>query len=89
VKIFQPGHLSLTLFVSTPDDELAIESAQATFQRALTARDLGFNYRRTDKINYEFGGYDLAFASFERRGHRWEHVPDWDVVAANGRSKSA
>ena len=24
-------------------------------------------YRRTDKINYEFGGYDLAFASFELR----------------------
>ncbi|KAK0195267.1 S-adenosylmethionine decarboxylase [Armillaria mellea] len=22
-------------------------------------------YKRTDKINYEFGGYDLAFASFE------------------------
>ncbi|KAG5646311.1 hypothetical protein DXG03_003908 [Asterophora parasitica] len=24
-------------------------------------------YKRTDKINYEFGGYDLAFASFELR----------------------
>ena len=24
-------------------------------------------YERTDKINYEFGGYDLAFASFELR----------------------
>jgi len=24
-------------------------------------------YRRTDKINYEFGGYNLAFASFELR----------------------
>jgi len=24
-------------------------------------------YARTDKINYEFGGYDLAFASFELR----------------------
>lgn len=23
-------------------------------------------YKRTDKINYEFGGYDLAFASFEQ-----------------------
>jgi len=22
-------------------------------------------YKRTDKINYEFGGYELAFASFE------------------------
>ena len=25
------------------------------------------SYRRTDKINYEFGGYNLAFASFELR----------------------
>ncbi|KAF9458451.1 S-adenosylmethionine decarboxylase [Collybia nuda] len=25
----------------------------------------GQKYRRTEKINYEFGGYDLAFASFE------------------------
>jgi len=24
-------------------------------------------YKRTEKINYEFGGYDLAFASFERQ----------------------
>ena len=24
-------------------------------------------YKRTDKINYEFGGYELAFASFETR----------------------
>ena len=24
-------------------------------------------YKRTDKINYEFGGYDLAFATFELR----------------------
>ena len=27
-----------------------------------------FAYKRTDKINYEFGGYDLAFASFELIG---------------------
>lgn len=26
----------------------------------------GGGYKRTDKINYEFEGYDLAFASFER-----------------------
>ncbi|OJT10767.1 S-adenosylmethionine decarboxylase proenzyme [Trametes pubescens] len=33
------------------------------------ARDSAFAglYKRTDKINYEFGGYDLAFASFELR----------------------
>jgi len=75
VKIFQPGHITLTLFVSTsPLSTCPIDAAQATFNRALTGADasaalgLGFEYRRTDKINYEFGGYDLAFASFERKG---------------------
>ncbi|KAJ7925152.1 S-adenosylmethionine decarboxylase [Mycena leptocephala] len=51
VTIFQPGRLSLTLFISSEDNE----------------NDDGEKYKRTDKINYEFGGYDLAFASFELR----------------------
>lgn len=66
--IFQPGHLSVTLFVSSEDEvdstRLApIETAQRVFARALAPG----GYRRTDKINYEFGGYDLAFASFEKK----------------------
>lgn len=82
VKIFQPGHLTLTLFVSSNTDDSPIETAQRTFFKALTAKTLGFNYKRVDKINYEFGGYDLAFASFERKAG-WEyqeHQPDWKVV---------
>ncbi|KAH7922370.1 S-adenosylmethionine decarboxylase [Leucogyrophana mollusca] len=94
VNIFQPGRLSLTLFISSVDNsnaeeegETAIEAAQRAFKSALTVRrpvsysssgsDTGHAegerqgrkgyYRRTDKINYEFGGYDLAFASFELR----------------------
>ncbi|KIJ18840.1 adenosylmethionine decarboxylase [Paxillus involutus ATCC 200175] len=93
VDIFQPGRLSLTLFISSEDNnnveedkgETAVEAAQRAFKSALTARrpvsssssgsDTGHGvaevcrktYRRTDKINYEFGGYDLAFASFELR----------------------
>jgi S-adenosylmethionine decarboxylase len=81
VTIFQPGRLSLTLFISSEDNEnddgeSAIEAAQRAFKAALipsTAGDkLSVNtglpeYKRTDKINYEFGGYDLAFASFELR----------------------
>jgi S-adenosylmethionine decarboxylase len=89
VNIFQPGRLTLTLFISSEDNanaeeeggESAIESAQRAFKTALTSPK-GVNgvhkahhgndefrgvYRRTDKINYEFGGYDLAFASFELR----------------------
>ncbi|KAG8935456.1 spermidine resistance protein [Tulasnella sp. 417] len=82
VNIFQPGHLTLTLFVSSNADDSPIETAQRTFFKALSAKALGFNYKRVDKINYEFGGYDLAFASFERRAG-WEyqeHQPDWKVV---------
>ncbi|KAG6820886.1 hypothetical protein H0H93_010230 [Arthromyces matolae] len=83
VRIFQPGRLSLTLFISSQDSEAAeesVEAAQRAFKAALansTALELQYPslrhscppspiYKRTDKINYEFGGYDLAFASFER-----------------------
>ncbi|GJJ06446.1 hypothetical protein Clacol_000638 [Clathrus columnatus] len=99
VRIFQPGHLSLTLFMTSSDDNEAfdeqrlsnacanghenghvngingkangnirdwstqgsVDCAQKAFRDALVPQ----GYKRTDKINYEFGGYDLAFASFE------------------------
>ncbi|KAJ7675061.1 S-adenosylmethionine decarboxylase [Mycena rosella] len=80
VNIFQPGRLSLTLFISSEDNEneneqgeSAIEAAQRAFKAALTSQPVDSvtpaipEYKRTDKINYEFGGYDLAFASFELR----------------------
>lgn len=89
VDIFEPGKLSLTLFISSDADEdseggqSAVERAQKAFRAALTApvgkrggaaspvegdTRGGKVYKRTDKINYEFGGYDLAFASFELVG---------------------
>ncbi|PIL34210.1 hypothetical protein GSI_03921 [Ganoderma sinense ZZ0214-1] len=63
------------------EGETAVEAAQRAFKAALMfpqARRKGEGdcngsepgaglYKRTDKINYEFGGYDLAFASFELR----------------------
>ncbi len=78
VRIFQPGRLSLTLFVSSEDnemdngDESPVDAAQKAFRAALADAKGQMNgnvsnvYKRTDKINYEFGGYDLAFASFEK-----------------------
>ena len=80
VRIFQPAKLSLTLFISSvgntnaEEDEgiSAVEAAQRAFKSALTSPPKGGEgrkedlvYKRTDKINYEFGSYDLAFASFE------------------------
>ncbi|KAJ3906953.1 S-adenosylmethionine decarboxylase [Lentinula edodes] len=102
VSIFQPGRLSLTLFISSEDNESdetgesPVEAAQRAFRAALCASVMeekipsqtnGTNgeisddnapsqkvgkrrYRRTDKINYEFGAYDLAFASFELSDHK-------------------
>ncbi|KAJ7262311.1 S-adenosylmethionine decarboxylase [Mycena haematopus] len=84
VTIFQPSHLSLSLFISSEDNdndenedgESTIEAAQRAFKTALIPPATGDKlslgtelpvYKRTDKINYEFGGYDLAFASFELR----------------------
>jgi len=73
VDIFQPGHLSLTLFITADDGSCEhegdgqhhapVDSAHRAFREALGPK----GYKRTDKINYEFGGYDLAFASFELR----------------------
>jgi len=80
VSIFQPAKLSLTLFISSLGNSSAeeeegisaVEAAQRAFRLALTSsskanggKEGGLMYRRTDKINYEFGSYDLAFASFE------------------------
>lgn len=71
IGVFQPARLTMTLFVSSEDNEAemsVVEIAQKAFKAALTTQDAanpGKLYRRTDKINYEFGGYDLAFASFE------------------------
>lgn len=60
VDIFQPGNLSITLFVSNTVHESPIEHAQSVFRKALQPK----GYKRTDKITYEFKGYDLTFASF-------------------------
>lgn len=80
VRIFEPGTLSVTLFMSSSDYQDAggnteVELAQQAFKSALDASKLvngcpgksSKGYRRTNKINYEFSGYDLAFASFEKR----------------------
>jgi S-adenosylmethionine decarboxylase len=54
--------------------ESAVEVAQRAFKAALTVNNSTHQgvgdgqvnvYRQTDKINYDFGDYDLAFASFE------------------------
>lgn len=84
VDIFQPNRLSITLFISTPtpsaDDPLSFDSAEVKTNGTKTAEVesqawkafrgdlLGKEFERKDRIGYEFVGYDLVFACFERRG---------------------
>lgn len=96
VSIFEPGRLSVTLFVSTSRleetefNEEASDAAGLTSPEAdtdttstlnastLLNADAGtklhalelLGYRRTDRILYEFEGYDLVFVSFDKRGIR-------------------
>ena len=76
VNIFQPGRITLNLFMSSEDNDTettsAADAAQRAFKDALTEcaslgkpNEIWRVYQRMDKINYEFDGYDLAFASFE------------------------
>ena len=67
VSIFQPSRLSITLFVSTtPSAELGdAENNWTAFGKDLLEID---GYDRKDRIGYEFDGYDLVFACFEKTG---------------------
>lgn len=66
VSIFQPSRLSITLFVSTaPSVEGSDDVNWTAFGKDLLSID---GYDRKDRIGYEFDGYDLVFACFEKTG---------------------
>ncbi|KIS71088.1 adenosylmethionine decarboxylase SPE2 [Mycosarcoma maydis] len=71
VDIFEPGKMSVTLFVSTSEHAEEVEGDKAVLTNedilhALTIK----GYKRTDRIAYEFERYNLVFVSFEmRRSH--------------------
>ena len=69
VDIFEPGKMSVTLFVSTSDDD---EVQAIPGKSVLTNEDILHaltlqGYKRTDRIAYEFERYNLVFVSFEKR----------------------
>lgn len=74
VDIFQPNRLSITLFVSTPAPTANAATLAATAEvesqawKAFRGDLLGKEFERKDRIGYEFEGYDLIFACFERKG---------------------
>lgn len=64
VSIFQPSRLSITLFVSTSMAN-SEDTNWTAFGKDLLSID---GYDRKDRIGYEFDGYDLVFACFEKTG---------------------
>ncbi|OCF36944.1 S-adenosylmethionine decarboxylase proenzyme [Kwoniella heveanensis BCC8398] len=82
VNIFQPNRLSITLFVSTPtSSSTSSSSSNGSNTSGHTVTDteakawqsfgtglLGSDFVRKDRIGYEFDGYDLVFACFEKKG---------------------
>jgi S-adenosylmethionine decarboxylase len=77
VSIFQPNRLSITLFVSTSSSASAARvdgaptlgnEAESQAWKAFGSDLLGLEFVRKDRIGYEFDGYDLVFACFERKG---------------------
>ncbi|KAJ9112738.1 hypothetical protein QFC22_006240 [Naganishia vaughanmartiniae] len=76
IDIFQPGRLSITLFLSTPSEDEAATAGEPLQEEdparqawsAFSKSMLGNGYVRQDRIGYEFEGYDLVFGCFERRG---------------------
>ncbi|ORX36875.1 S-adenosylmethionine decarboxylase [Kockovaella imperatae] len=88
VGIFQPSRLSITLFVSTPPSSSSSSSSSSGTDQGPTSTSetearawqafsmdlLGEGYTRKDRIGYEFDGYDLVFACFEKRGWVEEKV---------------
>lgn len=66
VSIFQPGRLSVTLFVSTPDvTTLAEVEANKAVWETISKDLLGKEYVRRDRIGYEFADYDLLFGCYQ------------------------
>ncbi|KAL1916485.1 uncharacterized protein VTP21DRAFT_5676 [Calcarisporiella thermophila] len=69
-RVFRPGKFSVTAFSSHPPGDASEEAWERhDRERARMARSLDTitGYKRTERIVYEFNGYDLVFGQFERR----------------------
>lgn len=75
LSIFEPGRLSVTLFTSSDhrieqeeDDDFIMKTAKQEDQGDVLHSLQMKNYKRTDRIAYEFEDYDLVFVSFDKQG---------------------
>lgn len=68
LAIFQPAKLSLTLFVSTSEeDSEGRHNTTHQQMRGLFSDELAAKYERVDRIVYEFDGYSLVYFVFEEK----------------------
>ncbi|WVO16377.1 S-adenosylmethionine decarboxylase proenzyme [Cryptococcus depauperatus] len=67
VDIFQPSRLSITLFVSTSSGSCPASETEIKVWNSFGTDLLGKEFARKDRIGYEFDGYDLVFACFEKK----------------------
>jgi S-adenosylmethionine decarboxylase len=67
LSIFEPGRLSVTLFISS--DNQGKEGYEKKEDQGEVLHCLQLKgYKRTDRIAYEFEDYDLVFVSFDKQG---------------------
>jgi S-adenosylmethionine decarboxylase len=72
LSIFEPARLSITLFTASDSSrteevkDAAPKQDQGEVLHSLQMKD----YKRTDRIAYEFEDYDLVFISFDKHGIR-------------------
>jgi S-adenosylmethionine decarboxylase len=74
VAIFEPGRLTVTLFVSHEEQGHEGEDGWGSGAKVLDDRLVLDGYKRRDRIGYEFEGYDLVFCCFEKIG--WVEARD-------------
>jgi len=63
LSIFKPGHFSLTRFISQDDVEGDVHGHVLALPKVWVPTIA--NYKRTDRIVYEFDGYELVFGSYK------------------------
>ncbi|KAI5474427.1 S-adenosylmethionine decarboxylase [Pseudohyphozyma bogoriensis] len=64
LNVFKPAKMSITLFVSTEEDD---EGKVVKGVKDLLSPDLLEKYTRVDRIVYEFDGYSLVYGVFESK----------------------
>lgn len=91
LNIFEPSKMSITLFVSDDEEgeeskmlggggEKSLKSRAHSGMRQLSNPSLVEKYERVDRILYEFEGYSLVYAVFQKRVDAREEEQGIEIV---------